>query len=437
MTKDTTVRASDGLENVVTGLGTAKDKSSFNQWSNSYRNLDHEQLIARYREDWVSQKVCNIIPQDMTRKWRKVSTSEGQEADEELRVRDLFRDAYKYARLLGTSFIVLDIKGSGTLDKPLNLKRLKAGCINGLQVIDRTRIFPTGVINYDNPMSCDYGMPEFYQFMNSTTPIHSSRLIRFDGTDLPLYQKWNNQYWGDSTLIPLMNTIDNFHVAADSASSMCQEALTDVVSVDGLQDILTNPAGEMALMKRMRLMKMMKSNHNILLLDNGTEEFDTKTINLNSIRELVWEYLRIIAASVGIPATRFLSASPDGLNSSGASDMINYIEMLHGLQRSMFDPKLKVLDELVSIHYGIEDYSFEWNDIFPESDVERVEKFSNLSSTLSTILAESQLLSPEEARTILVDHFRSIEPFVDPKKIPPNPNPPITNGGNNNNATKD
>ncbi|AII26836.1 hypothetical protein AH6C_082 [Aeromonas phage pAh6-C] len=69
----------DGLENFMTGLGTGKDKNSYNEWIRSGRNRDHEQLIVRYREDWVAQKVCNILPEDMTREWRRCSTPEAIE----------------------------------------------------------------------------------------------------------------------------------------------------------------------------------------------------------------------------------------------------------------------------------------------------------------------------------------------------------------------
>ena len=65
------IKMGDGLENFMTGLGTEKDKNSYNAWVRTGRNRDHEQLIVRYREDWVAQKVCNILPEDMTREWRR------------------------------------------------------------------------------------------------------------------------------------------------------------------------------------------------------------------------------------------------------------------------------------------------------------------------------------------------------------------------------
>jgi len=406
----------DGLENVLTGLGTDIDKSTANHWTHSGRNLDHVQLAARYREDWISQKVCNIVPQDMTREWRDCDNEIAKQADDELGVKFLFEDAYRWARLYGTSFLVLDIKGAGALDKPLNVEKLKPGCINSIQVVDRTRMYPMGEIDY-NPMSPYYGMPQFYQMVGSTQPIHTSRFIRFDATRLPLFETWRNQWFADSTLIPLEDVIDQFHSAASSASALCQEALVDVVAIPGLQAILSNPLGEQAILKRMRIMKQVKSLHKVLLMDSN-EEYTTKAMNLNSLRELIWEYLKIVAAACGIPATRFLSASPDGLNATGQSDLNNYVQMLQSLQHSVFSPLLKQLDPIICKHYGIEEFKYKWNDLFPESALERAERSLILLQGAREAI-EGQTLTIEESRQFLFDS--GIFKYIDPSKVPPVP----------------
>ena len=391
-------KVNDGLENIVSGMGGESDKSTYNTWTNSGKNLDWVQLAARYREDWVSQKVCSIIPQDMTRTWRHIDSEEGRDADDELMISDKFREAYKWARVYGTAFIVLDIKGSGPLSKPLNLKRLKKGCIRSLQVIDRTRMHAMGTIDTE-PMSPTYGQPTHYQFVNSASSIHHSRLLRFEATELPLYEFMRNQWYSDSTLIPLMEVTDNFHVAAKAAAQLCQEAVVDVVSIEGLQDILTSEEGEAQIMKRFRVMKQLKSLYNVLLLDS-TEEYSTKTASLAGVKDLIWEYLRIIAAAVGIPATRFLSASPDGMNATGESDLNNYIDLLSGLQRAIFTPKLKTIDTLIQAHYGIEPYKYKFNCIFPESLLQKADRIKRTIEPL-TMLVDSYIITPSDAQKVI------------------------------------
>ena len=433
--KDEAIYLGDGLQNLVTGLGTSADKSSFNEWVRSGGNKDWNSLIARFREDWIAQKICTIIPQDATREWRKINSQEGILADKHFRIRKLFNDASKWARVFGTAAIFMDLKKSGKLETPLDLSRLKKGCITSLQVIDRTRLVPTGMTEM-NPLSPHYGMPEFYQLAGSTKKIHCSRFIRFESTELPMYENWRNQWYSDSVLIPLRTTMDNFHVAAQNASQLTNEACTDVVTVEGLQALLTSPEGEMAVMKRFRLMKQMKSNFNVLLLDT-TEEYTTKTIALNGVKDLIWEYLRVIAAAVGIPATRFLSASPDGMNATGESDLNNYIDLLTGFQESCYSPRLEIIDKVLQAHFGIPEYTYEWNCIFPESATQKQERESKLIDSLTKAVKEGAITA-QAAHNILIkrDIFTAEELGTPPEHKPANAPSDKPDNGNKSKETK-
>lgn len=391
-------KLADGLENVISGMGGDKDKSTFNRWAFANKNANYRELMTRFREDWVSQKVCTIVPQDMTRTWRKIDSEEGRNADKKMKIRKLFREAYQWARLYGTSFVLLDLKGTGSLDTPLRLNNLKKGCIKSLRVIDRSRLHAAGGIVLD-ALSPHYGLPEFFTLSGHPGTIHHSRFLRFEGTELPLFEFQRNMWYSDSVLIPLLTTIDQFYTTASAAAQLAQEATIDVVTVEGLQSLCTAPEGERAVMKRFRLMKQAKSLYNVLILDSA-EKYDTKSIALSGVKDLIWEYLKIVAAAVGIPATRFLSASPDGMNATGQSDLVNYIDLLTGLQTAIFEPRLDVMDQILCAHFGIDEFTYEWCDIFPESSGEKTKRGKDLSETLSN-LVEDGIISREAANKIV------------------------------------
>ena len=394
----TSIKASDGLENVVSGLGGSGDKTTYNQWKRSGGNSDQDGLITRFREDWIAQKICTIVPLDTTRAWRELDSEDAQEADKHFNLAGLFNEAFKWARVYGTSAILLDIKSSGKMDTPLDLKRLKVNCINSLQVIDRTRLMGSGQINMD-PLSACYGQPEHYMIAGSTAKIHYTRLIRFEGTRLPMYENWHNQWYSDSVLLPLNTLIDNFHTAVQAAAHLVVEANTDVVTINGLQNMLSNPQGEMAVLKRFRLMKQMKSIYNVILLDSN-EVYDTKKIALNGVKDIIWEYLEVIAAAVGIPATRFLSASPSGMNATGESDLVNYIDLLAAIQKMEYEPKLIILDTIIQAHFGIQPWKYTWRCIFPESAAQKEAKDKDTIASL-VLLVTAGVLTPEAAQKIL------------------------------------
>lgn len=413
----TAIKAQDGLENVVSGLGGSGDKTTYNQWKRSGGNSDQDGLITRFREDWIAQKICTIIPLDTTRQWRELETDDAQDADDYFNVAGLFNEAYKWARVFGTSAILLDIKSSGKMNTPLDLKRLKVNCINSLQVIDRTRLLGSGMINMD-PLSPCYGQPEHYMIAGSTAKIHYSRLIRFEGTRLPMYENWHNQWYSDSVLLPLNKLIDNFHTAVQAAAHLVVEANTDVVTINGLQNMLTNPQGEAAVMKRFRLMKQMKSIYNVILLD-ANEVYSTKKVQLSGVKDLIWEYLEVVAAGVGIPATRFLSASPSGMNATGESDLVNYVDLLAAIQKMEYEPKLKILDAIIQAHFGLPECKYKWRCIFPESAAQKESKDKDTIASL-VALVTAGVLTPEAAQNILyTKNVYSREDMGEVPKAPP------------------
>src|SRR4051812_10192416 len=61
-------RVGDNLVNLVTGMGTGKDKSIATQFA--FNSLDRAQAEAAYRGDWMSRKVVDIPAYDATREWR-------------------------------------------------------------------------------------------------------------------------------------------------------------------------------------------------------------------------------------------------------------------------------------------------------------------------------------------------------------------------------
>jgi len=411
----------DGLSNLATGLGTAKDKGTYNRWDHSGKNYDHVALSARYREDWLSQKVCQIIPQDLTREWRKLSSDSAQEADRQFEVSNIFREAHKWARLYGTSFIVLDIDDGRTTDKPVNWKNLKPGCLRSMHVVDRTRIVTLGEID-QRPMSVTFGMPDHYQFVNTTSPIHKDRLIRFEGTELPIYERQRNLWYSDSVLIPLMTQMDDFHTTSRAAAQMVQESNTDIIKVEGLRNILQSDAGTNAMLNRFTEWKSIKSVFGVSILDSN-EEYEQKKIQLSGVKDLIWEYLKMVSASVSIPATRFLSASPDGMNATGESDLVNYIETLQGQHKSVYDPRLIVVDQLLAAHFGLgeEEFKYEWNCIFPESAAQKAERL-RLKSEEMLNYTSAGILSPESALAELKDYgavLPTAKVGIDPNKLPP------------------
>ena len=63
--------AVDGLQNLVTGLGSTRDKSTYNQYVSEI-GVDRVTADAIFRSSWLGRRLVTTVADDMVRKWRKI-----------------------------------------------------------------------------------------------------------------------------------------------------------------------------------------------------------------------------------------------------------------------------------------------------------------------------------------------------------------------------
>lgn len=366
----------DGLENLVAQLGTEQDKRSHSRFVNNKqlsRDGMQDELNAMYRTDWLAGKVVDIIPDDMTREWREFTgdidpevVKKLEDEEDRLNLSGNFNQAHKWARLYGTAFIVMSIDDGQTADKPLNLTKIKKGGLRHIHAIDRHRVSTAEVVPIADPMNKNFGMPEFYRFNETSVKIHHSRVLRFDGIQLPFDEFRRNNYYSDSVLSRIYEALINFNTTADGASSMVYETNVDIMKVKGLMGYLQTADGESLLRKRFTLAGMLKSFNNMLLLDNE-EDFQNKTNTFSGLPDLLDRYALFLSAASDIPATRLLGSSASGLNATGEGDLKNYYDTVRSAQEKDYKPKLDYFDEIMVRSLGMSeeiDLDYEFKSLF-------------------------------------------------------------------------
>lgn len=92
------------------------------------------------------------------------------------------------------------------------------------------------------------------------------------------------------------------------------------------------------------------------------------------------------------------------MNATGESDLVNYIDLLTGLQTSIFEPRLEVIDRLLQAHFGIEEWKYEWCDIFPESNVDKAKRAVDISTALDLLIANGTITT--ESANNIVKHTK-------------------------------
>ena len=121
----------DGLQNVLTGMGTARDKSRHTT-AQPIVFLAQEELEALYGE-WLPRRIVDIYAEQSTRKGFKVLFGgEGAKAEEVTGVEQVIEDLYilenlmlasKNSRLYGGAVLLLYIDDGRTADQPVELRQ--------------------------------------------------------------------------------------------------------------------------------------------------------------------------------------------------------------------------------------------------------------------------------------------------------------------------
>ena len=157
----------DNLVNMVSGLGTSRDKRSYSEFT--YTDLGQTYLGTLYR-NWMFGKVVDIPADDMTRKWRTPLapslTIEDLEkftkVEKALKIRATVNEALKWARLFGGAGLIMNVNdGLGNLEDPLDLNRVKEGDLESVVAVDRYDLTAVRVNMRD--VSGEFRLPEFYQ----------------------------------------------------------------------------------------------------------------------------------------------------------------------------------------------------------------------------------------------------------------------------------
>ncbi|ESQ83245.1 hypothetical protein AEAC466_13415 [Asticcacaulis sp. AC466] len=398
----------DRLINLVTGLGQGSDKAAGNVFG--LRRIDDAELAAMHRSDWLSRKIIDIVPNDMTREWRnwqaapeQIAAIEALETAPAITLRAKVNEALRRARLFGGSALFLGMR-DGTPDLPLDVERVGAGDLLYLHVLNRQDV-ATGELDRD-VTSPFYGEPSFYEVRGGNgvaVRVHPSRMVRFTGA--PVLDGCGGPLaWGDSVLHAAYDAIQNAASAQSHIASLIPELKTDIIYVPGLSKHLQNEATTKALTERFSYANMLKSMFRLTLLEgNGGsgdsargEKWEQKQINFAQLPELMQQYLQIAAGAADIPVTRLLGQSPAGLNSTGDGDIRNYYDHITARQRTELAPRLGRLDEvLIRSATGTRDPAihYTWAPLWGLSESERADVFKTTADA-ARVLAGSGAGTP-------------------------------------------
>lgn len=346
----------DGWSNVITQVGEAMDKrrGAKVRWENRTPDFYEEM----YAGGSIPARIVDLIPQESLRRWvdwtgidKTIIDDEVDPRCQALDLRGALLRSWTWGRAYGGGclHIVTDCRDPS---RPLQPGE-KVLALRDLSRWD-LRVLTTD-IEYDFG-SPNYGYPRIYYLnvqMGSQYkgyPIHWTRMIRFDGQQVPRRIFIQNGYWHDSILNRLYNSIRNYETSNDAVAVCLQDFNVDVYMLKNLANLVQ--AGKAGIVKdRIELMQYGKSVLRAMMLDADSEKYENVGRSLEGVAELLILQANRLVADTDIPHTKLLGESPDGSNATGNSTTQQWYNFVHSEQENYLRPKLERLSQIIFPEY--------------------------------------------------------------------------------------
>lgn len=350
------VRA-DGLQNVFTGMGTSRDKTT-RTTIKPVSFMGHEDLEGLYAH-WLMRRVVDLVADESTREGFEIlfggegvnaeTLSGVEQAIEDLEILSSFNEAAKTSRLYGGSALLLYIDDGRPADMPVDKNNIRA--VEGMDCLDRHQIAP--IISEESLY--DYSKATYYQIISgdliqqpNLRAIHKDRILRFDGIWLPYRTRQKNYGWGMSILQSVYDSFKHYYSGTSSMATLLTEFDIFVHKVRGLASMLA--AGKEGQVRdRLQLNDMSKSIYRGYAIDAEKEELAFVSRQFGGVSEIL-EKLRIdVIAAAGIPHTLLFGQSPSGLGATGRSEERDFAKTCHHYQETHFRKPLTKLMEYIML----------------------------------------------------------------------------------------
>ena len=347
----TTARVTtDGLVNMVSGMGSTRDKGGQAQYYVSA--MSEAELLTAYTASSLAARVVDMPAQDACREWREWSaetadTSLIEKEEKRLGVQLKVLQAQRMARLFGGCALVI---GDGATDpsKPLDPERIGIGGLKYLKMLTMRQLTPGPLV--DTLAADNFGEPEYWNLSTRDSAgvrIDPSRLVIFHGVE-PLrdYTYTSNTGWGHSVLQGGLESVKRVDEVAGNILSLVYEAKVDVFGIPDLMQNLQTRGDDYAneVIRRVTLAATAKGINGMLIRD-ALETYDQKSASFGTLDTILDRFMQLACAAHGIPMTLLFGTSPGGMNATGDADTRGYYDRVRVHQTMRMEPAMAVLDE--------------------------------------------------------------------------------------------
>lgn len=389
-------------------------------------------LQTQYMANGFARLICAKPAEELMRAGFEIE-SEDIEEDvidsvkarfEELDVVRHFIQAIEWKRAFGGSLMVMGLADGGTLETPLNEQAITA--IDFLRVYDCFEAFPES--RYTDPNNPKYAQVEYWKITpsnsgvtNASYLVHETRILQFDGENVPNSIRNANNGWGASviqTCIVQLRELSEAHRWSTILLKKMQQA------VHGIPDLSNQDEDEVT--KRLNIVDRVRNAENTIAIDS-LETYEVKNLGVSGVVDVVDRKAEALAAVCEIPMYVLMGRSVGGLNSTGESNQSAWHNKLGSMQNNVVK---KPLDRLITFQLIAEigndggDYTIKFNPLSSPSDKDQADidlKKEQTAKTKADTLAiymTNQVMEADEVRDEIRADYDLIGDAPEPEAEP-------------------
>lgn len=380
----------DAFQNTLARLGFAMPNVTEGaKYPLTRLTRDYNLMTALYRNHWIIRRVIDTVAKDMIKNWVEftsgITPEETDQMNKAIRkygIKTKLIEAIIWARLYGGSAALMIIDGDEDLAEPLDTKNIMPGQFKGLIILDRwSGIYPQ-LVTVDDINSPDFGLPEYYMIQDDAhskgIKIHHSRLLRFIGDILPLWEKEAESYWGASIVERLFDELKKRDNTSANIASLVFLSNLRVLKMQDYGQVLSlnNAKAQKSLYETLEAQNILMNNMGLYVLDKD-DDFQVFNQSFNGLEDIYEKFMLDIAGAANIPVTRLFGRSPAGMNSTGEGEETNYNNDIEQEQENSLRFQLDKLFPVMSMSvlgYVPDDLDFNFNPVETLSQKEIAER---------------------------------------------------------------
>jgi hypothetical protein len=421
----------DGYANLLSGLGvpgldrtstTFQTSGVFGRglsryWASRYSIYE---LTNLYITNGLAQKIVDKPADDSFQRGVLIENDEDElmlvEYDR-LAVLTRMADAVRWSRLYGGAALILIAQDGGDFSDPLNTDNLDM--ITEIKVYDINSIQGTDRYYTDENSPDTFGKMEYYTVKppeGQAFEIHETRLIPVPGEPLPPNLVYFNRiHWaGRSALESCAKDIGRYDRALDWSERLLERKQQAVYNMSGLGEMMAN-GDDVMVVKRINMVDQVRSNLNSVIVDKD----DTYTVlspGIDGTQAVIEEFKTALAASSGFQVNMLFGQSTKGLNQTNAGDLESHYVMVAHIQEVIAKPAMEKLTSILWLQKELknnipDDWEIKFNSLWVPTDKEEADKelvqaqAENMEVTTLMTLVNSQIMTPEEVREIVIEEY--------------------------------